>query len=134
MQAIDGLVEVLRPYGYRYLQIDDTTIAMMGDPKVQEQFRKLGDDPKRPRLIKTVRGEGYVLARDAWGKGFWELLKFTMQMVLILVTGYVVATARLPTARDGLALGEGAAVLAIENLESAQRRGAEILGELRRPV
>jgi len=29
----------------------------------------------------------------AWGKGFWELLKFTMQMVLILVTGYVVATA-----------------------------------------
>ena len=33
--------------GCRYLQIDDTTIAMFGDPKVQEQFRKLGDDPKR---------------------------------------------------------------------------------------
>ena len=33
--------------GSRYLQIDDTTIAMMGDPKVQEQFRKLGDDPKK---------------------------------------------------------------------------------------
>jgi 5-methyltetrahydropteroyltriglutamate--homocysteine methyltransferase len=33
--------------GCRYLQIDDTTIAMMGDPKVQEQFRKLGDDPKK---------------------------------------------------------------------------------------
>jgi len=33
--------------GCRYLQIDDTTIAMMGDPKVQEHFRKLGDDPKR---------------------------------------------------------------------------------------
>jgi 5-methyltetrahydropteroyltriglutamate--homocysteine methyltransferase len=32
--------------GCRYLQIDDTTIAMFGDPKVQEQFRKLGDDPK----------------------------------------------------------------------------------------
>jgi 5-methyltetrahydropteroyltriglutamate--homocysteine methyltransferase len=31
--------------GCRYLQIDDTTIAMMGDAKVQEQFRKLGDDP-----------------------------------------------------------------------------------------
>src|SRR3954453_3655132 len=26
--------------GCRYLQIDDTTIAMFGDPKVQEQFRK----------------------------------------------------------------------------------------------
>jgi 5-methyltetrahydropteroyltriglutamate--homocysteine methyltransferase len=33
--------------GCRYLQIDDTTIAMWGDPKVQEQFRKLGDDPKQ---------------------------------------------------------------------------------------
>jgi 3-oxoacyl-[acyl-carrier-protein] synthase II len=32
--------------------------------------------------------------------------------------------------RDGLGLGEGAAVLALETLESAQRRGAEILGEL----
>ena len=32
--------------GCRYLQIDDTTIAMFGDPKVQEQFRKAGDDPK----------------------------------------------------------------------------------------
>ncbi len=32
--------------GCRYLQVDDTTIAMFGDPKVQEQFRKLGDDPK----------------------------------------------------------------------------------------
>ena len=33
--------------GCRYLQIDDTTIAMFGDPQVQEGFRKLGDDPKR---------------------------------------------------------------------------------------
>lgn len=31
---------------------------------------------------------------DAWGRGFWELLRFTMQMVLILVLGYVVASAR----------------------------------------
>jgi 3-oxoacyl-[acyl-carrier-protein] synthase II len=32
--------------------------------------------------------------------------------------------------RDGLALGEGAAVLALESLDSAQRRGASILGEI----
>jgi 3-oxoacyl-[acyl-carrier-protein] synthase II len=32
--------------------------------------------------------------------------------------------------RDGLALGEGAAVVALETLESARRRGAPILGEL----
>ncbi len=32
--------------------------------------------------------------------------------------------------RDGLALGEGAAVVNLETLESARRRGAEILGEV----
>lgn len=29
----------------------------------------------------------------AWGQGFWELLAFTMQMALIIVTGYVIASA-----------------------------------------
>jgi 5-methyltetrahydropteroyltriglutamate--homocysteine methyltransferase len=37
----------LHEAGCRYLQIDDTTIAMFGDPKVQDEFRKAGDDPKR---------------------------------------------------------------------------------------
>jgi len=37
--------------GCRYLQLDDTTIAMFGDLKVQEQFRKLGDDPKKDVAI-----------------------------------------------------------------------------------
>jgi len=32
--------------------------------------------------------------------------------------------------RDGLAIGEGAGVLALEELESAERRGARVLGEL----
>ncbi len=32
--------------------------------------------------------------------------------------------------RDGLALGEGAAVMALETFESAEKRGAEILGEI----
>jgi short-chain fatty acids transporter len=30
---------------------------------------------------------------DLWGGGFWELLPFTMQMSLVIITGYVVATA-----------------------------------------
>jgi len=32
---------------------------------------------------------------DSWGKGFWELLPFTMQMALVIVTGYVLASSRL---------------------------------------
>lgn len=31
---------------------------------------------------------------QAWGTGFWELLTFTLQMALIIITGYVVATTR----------------------------------------
>ena len=29
---------------------------------------------------------------DAWGHGFWELIPFTMQMALIIITGHVLAT------------------------------------------
>ncbi|HEY4121307.1 MAG TPA: response regulator transcription factor [Byssovorax sp.] len=35
------------------------------DVHVSHLRQKLGDDPKSPRLIKTVRGVGYVLAKDA---------------------------------------------------------------------
>jgi two-component system OmpR family response regulator len=33
------------------------------DVHVSRLRQKLGDDPKRPRLLKTVRGAGYLLAR-----------------------------------------------------------------------
>ncbi|MCM2322668.1 MAG: TIGR00366 family protein [Oligoflexia bacterium] len=39
----------------------------------------------------TPSGPERVLG--AWGRGFWELLPFTMQMSLIIITGYVLATA-----------------------------------------
>jgi short-chain fatty acids transporter len=29
---------------------------------------------------------------DAWGKGFWELIPFTLQMALVIITGHVLAT------------------------------------------
>ena len=34
------------------------------DVHVSRLRQKLGDDPKHPRLIKTVRGAGYVLAGE----------------------------------------------------------------------
>jgi len=42
-EEIRGLCQA----GCTYLQIDDTTVAMMCDPKVREQVTKLGDDPVR---------------------------------------------------------------------------------------
>ena len=35
------------------------------DVHISHLRQKLGDDPRSPRLIKTVRGVGYVLAKDA---------------------------------------------------------------------
>src|SRR5207245_71299 len=40
-------IRALCEAGCTYLQIDDTTVAMMCDPKVREQVKKLGDDPER---------------------------------------------------------------------------------------
>jgi DNA-binding response OmpR family regulator len=37
------------------------------DVHVSHLRRKLGDDPRLPRLIKTVRGVGYVLAHAEEG-------------------------------------------------------------------
>src|SRR5215475_12976450 len=31
---------------------------------------------------------------DEWGRGFWELIPFTLQMSLIIITGHVLATSR----------------------------------------
>ena len=31
---------------------------------------------------------------DAWGSGFWDLIPFTLQMALIIITGHVLATSR----------------------------------------
>jgi short-chain fatty acids transporter len=31
-------------------------------------------------------------AVDAWGRGFWELIPFTLQMAMVIITGHVLAT------------------------------------------
>jgi short-chain fatty acids transporter len=41
-------------------------------------------------LAATASGPLQIV--DAWGRGFWELIPFTMQMALIIITGHVLAT------------------------------------------
>src|SRR5690242_11279039 len=39
-----------------------------------------------------VAGAPPLAVVDAWGRGFWDLLPFTMQMALVIVSGYVLAS------------------------------------------
>ncbi len=50
-------------------------------------------------LIVVVAGVAFTPAGlpqviDAWGKSFWELIPFTLQMALIIITGHVLATSQ----------------------------------------
>jgi len=44
--------------------LDSEATLRTVDNHVMALRRALGEDPKRPRWLKTVRGEGYLLARD----------------------------------------------------------------------
>ncbi len=41
-------------------------------------------------LTLTPSTPGQVV--DAWGRGFWDLIPFTLQMALVIITGHVLAT------------------------------------------
>jgi DNA-binding response OmpR family regulator len=51
---------LLEEAGRGDIAVSDRTV----DVHVSHLRRKLGDDPRTPRLIKTVRGVGYTLARE----------------------------------------------------------------------
>ncbi|HVZ72125.1 MAG TPA: response regulator transcription factor [Polyangia bacterium] len=51
---------LLEEAGRGDVTVSDRTV----DVHVSHLRRKLGDDPRSPKLIKTVRGVGYVMARD----------------------------------------------------------------------
>jgi short-chain fatty acids transporter len=42
----------------------------------------------------TVTGASPGQVADAWGNGFWDLIPFTLQMALVIITGHVLATSR----------------------------------------
>src|SRR5262249_41354061 len=41
-------------------------------------------------LVATPSTAGEIV--DAWGRGFWDLIAFTLQMALVIITGHVLAT------------------------------------------
>jgi short-chain fatty acids transporter len=50
-------------------------------------------------LLVVVAGVAFTPSNllqviDAWGRGFWELIPFTLQMALIIITGHVLATSQ----------------------------------------
>jgi short-chain fatty acids transporter len=65
-------------------------------------------------LVILVAGKNPIAAEGYWTKGFWELLELTMQLALIVLTGYVVAVSpvvsRLLEYIAGLAGSDRAAV------------------------
>src|SRR5262252_7624561 len=46
-------------------------------------------------LVIGVAGKSFLDAEGYWAKGFWELLELTMQLALIVMTGYIVAVSPL---------------------------------------
>lgn len=54
---------------------------------------------------------------EYWGGGFWELLSFSMQMLLVLVTGYILASSppvrRILARLAGLAGSAGGAIVLV---------------------
>jgi DNA-binding response OmpR family regulator len=52
---------LLQEVGRGQTVVGDRTV----DVHISHLRQKLGDDPREPRLIKTVRGAGYVLAKGS---------------------------------------------------------------------
>lgn len=64
-----------------------------------------------------TQGTGPLEVVTYWGDGFWSLLTFSMQMLLVLVTGYMMASTPLVrrglSALAGLASSAGGAILLV---------------------
>ena len=56
-------------------------------------------------LITSTETHKSIL--DSWTGGFWDLLTFSMQMPLVMLTGYVVASAPIVPTDSGRLPAEG---------------------------
>lgn len=70
------------PDAFGFVLIGTLLILLLG-LVTGEPLLKAAADPKK------LTGMGLV---DAWGAGFWSLITFTLQMAMIIIGGYAVAT------------------------------------------
>ena len=72
-----------------------------------------------------TQGTGPLEVVTIWGDGFWSLLTFSMQMLLVLVTGYMMASTPLVrrglTALASLANSAGGAILLVSFVSLAAK-------------
>ncbi len=65
----------------------------------------------------ALQGTPPITLIKMWGDGFWELLSFAMQMLLVLVTGYILASSppvkRILQKLAGLATSRGSAIILV---------------------
>lgn len=98
-------------------------LGFLSRPMVRIVDRYLPDPFVFVLVLTLIAGLAAVLTQDSspleivtfWGDGFWSLLTFSMQMLLVLVTGYMMASTPLVrrglAALAGLAKGPGGAIL-----------------------
>lgn len=100
-------------------------LNFLSRPMVRLVDRYLPDPFVFVLVLTLVAGLAAVATQDSgplqvvtmWGDGFWSLLSFSMQMLLVLVTGYMMASTPLVrrglSALAGLANSAGGAILLV---------------------
>ncbi|MCZ7676877.1 MAG: TIGR00366 family protein [Roseovarius sp.] len=100
-------------------------LNFLSRPMVRLIDRYLPDPFVFVLVLTLIAGIAAALTRESgplqivtmWGNGFWSLLSFSMQMLLVLVTGYMMASTPLVrrglSALAGLAGSAGGAILLV---------------------
>lgn len=70
------------PDAFGFVLIGTVAILLLGLATGEPLLRR-ALDPEKPKAMGLV---------DAWGAGFWSLITFTLQMAMIIIGGYAVAS------------------------------------------